>query len=304
MSKEVSRFVSVLKASLFSLVLSASLVTGCAVAAKDTVVEQAAPASKVEAASAPKAGAAPMTGLKAGSIDVTVNSPADSVRKFYAHLRERRFREAMMMTNLKAAVEGLTDAEMDELKSDFEPLAQQVPAELQINGEIVTGNNAIVKIKLPNMDTGQPELMEIKLRKEGEDWLVLTGDEKAEEAVKKEGKNYFFVLKIDIHHVEAQKMIERIVKAQAVYALQNGGVFADFQTLISSGLLPEDAQSSVSTGYNFTMTVSSNNKKYYANAVPAVYGRTGKLSFLAECEGPDKQAKLKAEDYKGLPIKK
>lgn len=304
MSKEVFRFAFVLKASLFLLVLAASLVTGCAVAAKDTVSEPAQPASKSDIVSAPKAEAAPKAGVKAGSIDITVNSPADSVRKFYANLRERRFREAMMMTNLKAAVEGLTDAEMDDLKGDFEPLAQQVPTELQINGEIVTGNNAIVKIKLTNMDTGQPELMEIKLRKESEDWVVLTGDEKAEEAAKKEGKNYFFVLKIDIHHVEAQKMLERIVKAQAVYALQNGGVFADFQTLISSGYLPEDAQSSQSTGYNFTMTVSANNKKYYANAVPAVYGKTGKISFLAECDGPDKKAQLKAQDMKGQPVKK
>lgn len=304
MSKEVSSFAFVIKTSLFSLSLSSVLVMGCSVAAKDQAVG-AAPDSKPEAAeSAPKAEAGTKTGLKAGSIDITANSPADTVRKFYTSLRERRFRDAMMMTNMRAAVEGLTDAEMDELKSDFEPLAQQVPAELQINGEIVTGNNAIIKVKMPNMDTGSLETTEINLRKEGDIWVVLTGDDKAEAAAKKEGKNYFFSLKLDIHQVEAQKMIERIVKAQAVHALQNNGAFADFQTLIGTGLLPDDAQSSQSTGYNFSLTVSADKRKYYANAVPAVYGKTGKLSFLAECDGPDKQAKLKAEDKKGEPIKK
>ncbi len=55
----------------------------------------------------------------------------------------------MMMTNLRPAVESLTDAEMQDLSADFEPLAKQVPAELEINGEIITNNLATVTAKMP-----------------------------------------------------------------------------------------------------------------------------------------------------------
>ena len=49
------------------------------------------------------------------TIKIEPNSPADSVRSFYGHLRERKFREAMFLTNLRPAIEGLTDAEMKEV---------------------------------------------------------------------------------------------------------------------------------------------------------------------------------------------
>jgi len=45
----------------------------------------------------------------AASIDVAPNSPADTIRTFYKNLRENRFREAIFLTNLRPAIEGLTD---------------------------------------------------------------------------------------------------------------------------------------------------------------------------------------------------
>jgi hypothetical protein len=302
MLNKVFLFKSILCISVLSL--SFILVNGCSVAAKNSE----------ESASEKNSGQAPIDAEKSSTVTknsttkskirMTSGSPADTVRIFYKNLRERRFREAMMMTNLSHAVEGLTDQEMQDLSGDFEPLAQQVPAEIEINGEIITNNLATVTAKLPNTDTGSVELTKIELRREKEAWTILTADAEAEALAKKEGKNYFFVLRMDIHQTEAQIMMQRIAKAQTLYAMQSGGVFADLATLVSKGLLPEDVNSAKSTGYRFSLAVIAGNKKYFANAVPDVYGKTGKLSFLLEGDAADQKAHLKSDDKKGQPLKK
>ena len=304
MSKKVLLSKNILQISVLSASLCVSVITSCAVAAKNSTET---PPEKINVESKPpedKSNNVTKNSPVKARIQIAEGSPADAVRLFYKNLREKRFREAMMMTNLRPAVEGLSDAEMQDLNSDFEPLSQQVPDDLGINGEIITGNTATVTAKLPDEDTGKLELKEIQLRREKDAWIIVTADNKAESLAKKEGKNYFFVLRLDIHQVEAQSMMERIAKAQVVYALQNGGIFGDLQALINGGLLPEDALQSKSTGYHFSVTLTSENKKYIATAEPEVYGKTGKLSFLLVSEGSDKQARLKAEDKKGQPLKK
>jgi hypothetical protein len=52
------------------------------------------------------------------------------------------------------------------------------------------------------------------------------------------------------------------------------------------------------------MLSARNKKKYFATAEPAVYGKSGKLSFLLEVESAGKGARLKSEDKKGQPLKK
>ena len=84
------------------------------------------------------------------TIEIKPNSPADTVRAFYKHLREKKVREAIFLTNLRPAVEGLTDNELKELDVDFAALATEVPAEIQINGEIISGDKASVTTKLPD----------------------------------------------------------------------------------------------------------------------------------------------------------
>lgn len=294
-----------LKMSLFGLCLAAAVVTGgCSVSAKNND----APDSVQTTASVDNIGVSQPNAAKnsyaKGRIQIKANSPADAVRTFYKNLRERRFREAMMMTNIRPAVEGLSDEEMQDLNADFEPLAKQVPPEIQINGEITTGNLATVTAKMPNDDTGVPEDKVFNLRREGESWIILTADEKSEATVKKEGKNYFFNIRVEVHQVEAQMMLERIAKAQTVYSLRNEGAFAELPVLIEQGLLAADAQTSDSTGYRYSISLSPDKKKYFATAEPAVYGKTGKLSFLVEVEAADKQARLKSQDKKGQPLKK
>lgn len=292
---------SFLQVSVFSLLIV--LANGCAVSASNAEVVSSEK-QNVSATTEEKSPSVTKNSTSKSKIQMTSGSPADTVRIFYKNLRERRFKEAMMMTNLHYAVEGLSDAEMQDLSTDFEPLAQAVPAEIEINGEIITNNLATVTAKLPNNETGQIELTQVELRREKDNWLLITAGKEAEDAAKKEGKNYFFTLRIDVHHVEAERMMQRISKAEAIYAMQNDGNFTDLQTLVSGGLLPEDVNGTKSTGYRFSLTISADGKKYTASAVPEVYGKTGKLSFLLESGGSNQQASLKSGDNKGQPVKK
>ena len=223
-----------LKMSLLGACLSVAVIGGCTVSAKNHDETSTLQTKTTEEKIDSKQNAAKNPYLK-GRIQIKANSPADAVRMFYKNLRERRFREAMMMTNVRPAIEGLTDAEMQDLSMDFEPIAKQVPPDIQINGEIVTGNTASVTAKMPNDETGVLEDKILTLRRENESWIILTADEKAEAMVKKEGKNYFFNIRIEVHHVEAKMMLERITKAQMVYALRNENTFGDMQTLVSQG---------------------------------------------------------------------
>jgi hypothetical protein len=303
MSNQVFPVKSSAKLSLLLLCFVTALVSGCAVAAKSSDEGDTAKNVKNERLATAPDGEVKVSQPK-GRINIAPNTPADAIRTFYKNLREKRFREAMLMTNLRSAVEGLTEAEMEDLRPDFEPLANQVPAEIEINGEIITNNLATVTTKMPNEETGVLEEKIFRLRLEKDSWVILTVDEAAENIVRKEGKNYFFSLRLDTHHVEANNMMERVAKAQMVYALQNAGLYADMPTLIAQGLLPEDAQNTQSTGYRFSISPSSDRKKYMATAEPAVYGKTGKLSFLLELNEKDQKTRLTSKDNKGQPLKK
>lgn len=240
---------------------------------------------------------------KGPTIRIEPNSPADTVRAFYESLREKRFREAIFLTNLRPAVEGLTDSELKEFQVDFEAIAQQIPSALEINGEITTGDNATVTAKLPNLDSEKSEIQEIRLRRENGVWVILTVDEAAEKLIKKEGKNYFNALRIKTHEDEAREMMDRIAKAQLAHSAQNGGTYADVATLVSAGLLPEDIRSAESTGYNYAVEVSADKKQYSANATPAVYGKSGRRSFAFKADGKGVPL-LHSGDNGGKPFKK
>ncbi len=302
MSKSASPANYSLKTALSALVLSSVVWSGCSVAAKTA---DEAPVQKTSQSEKPTVAAPEMkTAARGARIQISAGSPADAVRVFYKNLREKRFRQAVLMTNMRPAVEGLSDAEMSELSGDFEAIARSVPEVLEINGEIVAGESATVTAKMPNEETGNLELKDFKLRREGDAWTILWLDEVTEKTVKKAGKNYLFSLKMETHQIEAQKMMERIARSQMVYALQNNGQYADMKTLIDSGVLPPDVQTPASTGYVYAIKPSADGRKFMASAEPAVYGKTGKLSFLLDMEGRDGKPRLRAEDNKGQPLKK
>jgi len=133
-------------------------------------------------------------------------------------------------------------------------------------------------------------------------WIILTIDEKAESEVKKEGKNYFTALKIKTHHEEAKEMLERVNKAQMIYAMKNAGLYGDAATLMAAGFLPKDFTTAETTGYHYQIQLSNDRRRFTATAVPAVYGKTGKLSFWFETSG-NKVSTLKNKDTKGQALK-
>jgi hypothetical protein len=235
------------------------------------------------------------------SIDVQPGGPADTVRAFYAKLREKKFREAIFMTNMRPAVEGLTDMELRDFAVDFEALAGEVPAEIEINGEIISGDTATVTVKLPDED-GEPRTQPIKLRREGNFWMILSVEPGDEIKIAAAGKNYFYELRIDTFQEEARKMLERVSKAQLAHSMQNNGEYTDIATLIGAGYLPDDIRTSESTGYDYVVTLSPDRKRFFATATPAVYGKTGKLSFLLE---PDAKGsgRVTSKDTGGKPLK-
>lgn len=284
------------------LVLSVSIAIsgGCSYASADQTatapIEPQAVAPIVQGENAPV--------VILSKIEIQDGSPSERVRNFYKLIREKKFVDAMMMTNMKAAVEGLTLEDARELAPDFEPLAAQVPVDLVITGEQVSGDKASVFLRLPgDGSNANPTTDEIKLRKEADMWVILSGDDKDEANAKKQGKAYFFNVRIDVHHQEVEFMLERIVKAQSIFHATTKGLYGNTDNLVRQGLLPPDVNSAYSTGYNFSIMLSDDRKSYYVNAVPAAYGKSGKLSFLMEVQGTN-EPKTKNKDNGGMPLKR
>lgn len=237
-----------------------------------------------------------------GKITVEENSPAGTIRAFYKNLRENRFREAFFLTNLRPAIEGLTEQELKDLQVDFSTLAEIIPGEIQISGEIITNDQATVMTKLPDAATGKTELKEFKLAKENGGWLILMVDKTGEAEIKKQGKNYFFSLRIEVHHSEVEKTMDKIYKAQIVHSVQNNGEYTDFAGLISKELLTESVQSPDATGYKYDLSISNDKKSFSVTAEPVAYGKTGKFSYLMNVES-SKTPVLKVEDKQGKSLK-
>jgi hypothetical protein len=177
-----------------------------------------------------------------------------------------------------------------------------VPAQLEINGEVISGDMATVTAKLPNKDLDKEEIQQLRLRKDGDVWILLTVDESAEKKIKQEGKNYFWALRIEAHQDDAREMLDRVAKAEMAFAATNQGLYGDMNALINAQFLPEDIRTSESTGYVYAVNLSTDRKKYFATAVPAVYGKTGRLSFKVELDS-DSQAHLTSRDEGGKNAK-
>src|SRR3954451_23154207 len=134
-----------------TLAASVTLAGGCTV--------EASKVTSAELKTEPKAESKPIA--KGATIEIEANGPADTVRVFYKYLREKKFREAIFLTNLRPAIEGLTDLELKEFQVDFETLSVQVPEDLQINGEIISGDSATVTAKLPSDETDKLEVQQV-----------------------------------------------------------------------------------------------------------------------------------------------
>lgn len=220
-------------------------------------------------------------------------TPTETAKYFYQSLVQKKFREALTVSVFKAAIDGLSDADFDELRPEFEAMASTADA-LEYTGEEFSADHATVFARLKN-DEGEPIVSPIPFIRRNGVWIL--GDEETLAAVQKDGKNYFFNLRIQTHEEDAKKMFERIVKAQIVHAAKNNGNFGDIRTLVTEELLPPDILGTQSTGYKYSVTVAKDGKSYTAAAEPERYGRSGRLSFYLE------NSVLSSKDNGGKPLK-
>jgi hypothetical protein len=213
------------------------------------------------------------------------STPSDAVRAFYTALRERRFREAFAMSVFRPAIEGLSQSELDELRPDFERIAAQVPAQVELTGEQISGEEATVFYK-----TGEGrdvKIVPVYLVRERGAWII--DDRESAALIKKQGKKFFFEARIAAHEQDAEDMLKRIQAAQIAYAMQNSGTFGDLNALVRAGYVPQDILGTETTGYSFSVAPGAPGKGYVARAEPARYGRTGRLSFYLDQSGIQKK---------------
>jgi hypothetical protein len=222
-----------------------------------------------------------------------LRSPSDTVRAFYKAMREKRFREAFSMSIYKPAIDPLKPQEFEELRPDFDKMAAVIPEQVNLGGEQISGDIATVFVKVKEGDAAETPQPIMLILVDGA-WII--GDRESQELVKKAGKHFFFDARINTHHDEVQVMLTRVSLAELLHSQQHGGLFADLATLISLGLLPKDLEGTESTGYRFHVNAPSGGKTWNATAEPAVYGRTGKLSFYLDASG------VRSKDVGGKPL--
>jgi hypothetical protein len=224
-------------------------------------------------------------------------TPTETTRAFYTMMREKKYREAFAISIYEPAMEGLSAQELEELRPDFDKMAQAIaeklPANIDVNGEQISGDFATVFVKVVDAD-GKEKVEPATLIKVSNAWVV--GDKESLELVKKAGKKFFFEARITAHHNDVQDMMTRISLAQVLYSQSHNGMFGNMAELIAGGMVPKDIETTDSTGYRFQITRAADGKSWYATAEPVQYGRSGRLSFYLDASG------VRSSDTGGKPL--
>ena len=222
------------------------------------------------------------------------STPSDAVRAYYKALREGRVRDAMLMSMLRPAIEDMTDAELDEFKTDFARVAAAAAqADFQLTGEQLGAGEATVFVMTG--EGKEVKVSPVNLILERGVWLV--GDRPGYNEVKKHGKKFLFEQRIAAHESDAEDMLKRIQAAEIAYSVTTGkGAYGDLNALVDAGFIPKDILGSETTGYRFTVNVGEGGKSYSARAEPERYGRTGRLSFYLDPSG------IQRKDSGGKPL--
>ncbi len=224
-------------------------------------------------------------------------TPTETTRAFYTMMREKKYREAFAMSIYQPAMEGLSAQDLEDLRPDFDKMAQAIaeklPANIDVNGEQISGDFATVFVKVLDAD-GKEKVEPATLIKVSNAWVV--GDKESLELVKKAGKKFFFEARITAHHNDVQDMMTRISLAQVLYSQSHNGMFGSMAELVAGGMVPKDIETADSTGYRFQINRSADGKSWYATAEPVQYGRTGRLSFYLDAAG------VRSNDTGGKPL--
>ena len=216
-------------------------------------------------------------------------TPTLVVQQFYELLHQKRYAEGFRLSVYRTAIEGLTADEMQELEPDFERLAASLPPHIETRGEQVSGDTATVFIKLPNEAQAQPVAL---MKLEGQ-WII--GDRETQRVIKRHGRNYFFNERIRISENEVKEWLQEILGGELIYQKAKQS-YTSLEELIKLGGVSQQLTSGQASGYRFALQVSADRKSFVVTAIPAQYGRTGKLSFYA-----DQTNLIRAEDHGGKP---
>ena len=224
-------------------------------------------------------------------------TPTETTRAFYTMMREKKYREAFAISIYQPAMEGLSAQELEELRPDFDKMAQAIaeklPGNVEVNGEQISGDFATVFVKVMDAD-GKEKVEPATLIKVANVWVV--GDKESLELVKKAGKKFFFEARITAHHNDVQDMMTRISLAQVLYSQSHNGQYGTMAELVAGGMVPKDIEGTDTTGYRFQINRSADGKSWYATAEPVQYGRSGRLSFYLDGSG------VRSGDTGGKPL--
>jgi hypothetical protein len=216
-------------------------------------------------------------------------SPSQVVKQFYQHLHARRYVEGFRLSVYSAAIEGLSAEEMRTLEPEFRRIAAQLPQEIETRGEQISGDQATVFIKLPN----ERQMQQVTLIRIDGQWRV--GDYETYRMTLRQGRAFFFNARIQVAEAEAYEWLQEIIGAEAIYfrARQR---FATLEELINLGGVSKQLINGSESGYRFRLAIGEDGKSFRLIAVPAEYGRTGRLSFYV-----DHSYVIRAEDREGQP---
>lgn len=217
------------------------------------------------------------------------DSPSQVVKKFYQHLRARHYAEGLRLSVYSPAIEGLSEEEMRDLEPEFARIIANLPAEIEPHGEQISGDEATVFVKSPQ----DKRMQEVALVRINGQWRV--GDEQTYLLATREGRSFFFNARVRIGEAEAYEWILEILGAEAIYfkAKQR---FTTLDELVGLGGVSKQLINGSESGYRFRLSVSDDGKGFRVLAVPAEYGRTGRLSFFV-----DQSNTIRAEDKEGQP---
>ncbi len=221
--------------------------------------------------------------------DSQAGSPSFVVKQFYELLHAKRYAEGFNLSIYRLAIDGLSAADLRELEPDFERLATSLPATVDIRGEQISDDKAVVFIKLPN----EAQSQEVTLMKVAGQWII--GDRDTQKELTRQGRNYFFNERMRVSEAEANEWLQEILGAELIYfkAKQR---YAPLDELIKLGGVAKELTDGVVNGYRFAVQVDTKGQSFAVTAVPVTYGKTGKLSFYA-----DQTNLIRAEDKAGQP---
>jgi hypothetical protein len=206
-------------------------------------------------------------------------APKEVSLKFYRALKDKQYVEGFRWSVYRAAVEGLTASELKELEPEFARTFSSIPENIQVNGEQIAGDSAVVTLKFEGVEEPQ----QVGLVRVNGEWLV--GDQETLGMVAAQGKGFFFNTRMIVSQNEAYEMLQRIIGAEIIYSRKFEGKYASMAELIRLGGVPKDLEDGTSVGYQFTLTISTDQKSFSTTATPIAHGKTGKISFYGDMNG-------------------